>query len=68
MIDRILEQRGSDTVRVTKVKNDADEDMVQAGLGTMRRMRLLILVAGKLILLLLMLRVTFLVFVDFGIL
>ena len=31
LINRILEQRGRDTVRVTKVKGHADEEMVQAG-------------------------------------
>ena len=31
LIDRILELRGRDTVRVTKVQGHADEDMVQAG-------------------------------------
>ena len=31
LLDRILEQRGTDTVRVTKVKGHADEEMLQAG-------------------------------------
>ena len=33
-VERILESRERSTVRVTKVKGHADEDIIQAGSGT----------------------------------
>ena len=56
LVGRILEMRGRDTVRISKVKGHADEGMVRDGgvreldrQGTMLLMRQLILVVGGLI-------------------
>ena len=73
LIERMLQRRGLDTVRVSKVKGHADEDMVLHGrvreedkFVMMLLMRLLNLVVGGSVLSLLMLVVTCLGFVVAG--
>ena len=72
LVDRMLLLRGSETVRISKVKGHVDEGMVLDGRvrevdrATTLVMRLLILVVGELVMLSLMLVVIFLVCVVAG--